>query len=78
MADTVFLLPRFTVLSDTENADIRLLLDQLQAYQTKNNLHASYYDGKARVRDLGIAIPPHLRSLECVVGWPGTVVDVIE
>ncbi len=74
----MFFLPRLTVLSDDENALVRRLVAQLQAYQTANKLHGDYYDAKMRVRDLGIAIPPHLRTVETVVGWPGTVVDVLE
>jgi hypothetical protein len=69
---------RATVLSEGEKTNLAYLLNQLQQYQSTNTTHAAYYDGKSRVRDLGIAIPPHLRTLETVVGWPGTVVDVLE
>lgn len=75
---TTFLVPRLTVLSEDENDLLKTLLDQLSSLQTHNSLVAAYYEGKMRVRDLGIAIPPHLRTLEVVVGWPGTVVDVLE
>ncbi len=78
MALLNFALPRLTVLSGDENATVRVLIEQLQSVQRTNALKAGYYDGKQRVRDLGIAIPPHLRTLEAVVGWPGTVVDVLE
>lgn len=78
MSVTAFLLPRFTVLSDEENLAVKTLLTQLQAVQAHNTKVANYYDGKMRVKDLGIAIPPHLRTIETVVGWPGTVVDVLE
>lgn len=74
----VYLFPRLTVLSDDENVLIKALLEQLQAYQAANHLHSTYYEARMKVRDLGIAIPPHLRNLACVVGWPGTVVDVLE
>jgi len=75
---TVFALPRLSDLTDDEHVVIRQMLDYLQAVQTSNSLKAAYYNGKARIKDLGIAIPPHLRTLEAVVGWPGTVVDVLE
>lgn len=54
------------------------LSDRLDAVQGHNKLKSAYYDGTARIRDLGISIPPELAGLEIVVGWPGTVVDVLE
>lgn len=65
-------------LSDDERTTVRGLVQQLQDVQPHNLLMERYYDGKQRVRDLGIAVPPHLRSVETVVGWPGTAVDVLE
>ncbi len=70
--------PRVSILPDEDNYMFNLLLGQLERVQRHNALVAAYYEGKARIKDLGIAIPPHLRMLECVVGWPGTVVDVLE
>jgi hypothetical protein len=72
------LIPRLSVLSDEENDLITALKTQLDSYQRHNGLVSAYYDGRQRTKDLGIAIPPHLRTLEAVVGWPGTVVDVLE
>lgn len=67
-----------SVLADHEQTAVGTLMEQLDAYQGGNTLRANYYDGKHRARDLGIAIPPHLRTVETVIGWPGTVVDVLE
>lgn len=53
-------------------------LNQLARYETHNALAAAYYEGRQRVKHLGISIPPSLRDIEVVVGWPGTVVDVLE
>ena len=36
----------------------------------KNRLRRRYYDGENALKDLGIAIPPPLRNIETVVGWP--------
>lgn len=69
---------RLSRLSDDEQRTLTGLLGQLEAVQRHNTLVERYYEGKQRVRDLGIAIPPHLRMLETVVGWPGTTVDVLE
>mgnify|MGYP001552492951 CR=1 FL=1 len=38
----------------------------------------SYYNGNQLVRDLGIAIPPQVRGLSTVVGWPQVAVDALE
>lgn len=78
MSTTAFLLPRVSVLSDDENIIVAKLIKQLEDVKSHNTLVAAYYEGKAVVKDLGIAIPPHLRTLGTVVGWPGTVVDVLE
>ena len=75
---TSFLLPRFTVLSDEDNTLINALVAQLEGVQRHNTMVAAYYEGRNLAKDLGIAIPPHLRTVETVVGWPGTVVDVLE
>jgi hypothetical protein len=69
---------RLSRLSDDEQRTVRGLIQQLQHYQRHNQLMDRYYEGKQRVRDLGIAIPPHLRNIETVVGWPGTGVDALE
>lgn len=72
-------LPHITALDGDDNETVNGLLKQLDAVRHHNSLVANYYDCKARVQDMGIAIPPHLRGLiEAVVGWPGTVVDVLE
>ncbi len=72
-------IPRLTELTDDENALVKKLSQQLINYQHHNRIVGSYYDDKASVRDFGIAIPPDLRYLvEATVGWPSTVVDVLE
>jgi hypothetical protein len=42
------------------------------------SMSSSSYEGEQRVQQLGISIPPNLSRIETVVGWPGTVVDVLE
>ena len=69
---------RLSNLSDQEQATASRLLAKLETHQPKNLLLEAYYDAKQRVRDLGIAIPPHLRNLEAAIGWPGTAVDALE
>lgn len=45
---------------------------------TRNGLREAYYRGRERVKQLGIAVPPHMQQIEEVVGWPAMVVDVLE
>ncbi|MTE24837.1 phage portal protein [Microbacterium sp. ZXX196] len=56
------------------------LLDQLvkvwRQKRPRNVLRTSYVEGKNRLKDLGIAIPPQLRDVETVIGWPEKVVRV--
>src|SRR5690606_9628759 len=54
------------------------LHERLQGYATANSLVEQYYEGEIQVPSLGIAIPPMMRRIETVVGWPATVVDVLE
>ncbi len=72
--------PAFLILQnltdDEEQRRLRLI-SQLRRVQWINARQESYYEGSKQVRDLGIAIPPHLRDVEAVVAWPEIVVDVI-
>ena len=43
----------------------------------KNRLRRRYYDGENILKDLGIAIPPTLRDIETVVGWPKKAVSAM-
>lgn len=63
--------------SDEVVADVTRLEKRFSSYQGANAEKASLYDGKYRMRDLGISLPPGL-PVDAVVGWPGTVVDVLE
>lgn len=63
------------VLSDQNALDE--LMAQLEATAYRNRLRRRYYDHHNALVDLGIAIPPALRSVETVVGWPAKAVDVL-
>lgn len=43
----------------------------------KNMLRRRYYDGENVLKDLGISIPPPLRNVETVVGWPKKAVGAL-
>ena len=57
---------------------IEHLTGKLQRHDYKNLLLERYYEGKNKLKDLRISIPPQLTAVESVVGWAGTSVDVIE
>ncbi|GGK61281.1 hypothetical protein Sme01_02950 [Sphaerisporangium melleum] len=66
----------------TLSDDERLLLDalraELMADRFRLELRDCYYNGEQLVRDLGISIPPQLRGLHTVIGWPQIGVDALE
>lgn len=70
-------LPLLT-LDDDHRSLVTYHLGKLAHYEAKNKLKEAYYEGRQRVRMLGISIPPVLQDIETVVGWPGTAVDVLE
>jgi hypothetical protein len=56
---------------------IRGLFHVLAAKQPRNMLRSVYFDGKAPLKDLGISLPPQLRSMEVVLGWPEKAVRTL-
>lgn len=54
------------------------LVTKLQHHDHKNRVLENYYEGKNRLKDLNISIPPSLKLVDSVVGWAGTAVDVLE
>lgn len=64
-------------LSDDERYTLNELW-QVWTYKLRRNLlRAQYYDQHNVLKDLKIAIPPHLTDLELVLGWPAKAVDVL-
>lgn len=53
------------------------LIGRLETKRRRNKIRADFYDMKHAFRDLRIAIPPMLRDLEAVVGWPAKAVDML-
>lgn len=56
-------------------ATLNLLVSRVREKAGRNLLRRRYYDAHNQLKDLGIAIPPQLTSLEVVVGWPAKAVD---
>lgn len=64
-------------LSASDQSALDELWAQLDARSLRNTVRAKYYDHKNTLVDLGISIPPSLKTVETVVGWPAKGVDVL-
>ena len=66
-------------LSESEADQVAGLRAKLQSYSRANREKANLYEGKRTAEDLGISAPEGLPELvSSRIGWPGTVVDVLE
>ncbi|MET9728421.1 phage portal protein, partial [Streptomyces zaomyceticus] len=65
-------------LSDDEKRITALLRTNLLAQRSNLGLHDAYFNGEQVIRDLGISIPPQLRTLHTVIGWPRIGVEALE
>lgn len=59
-------------------SDVVRLRQDFSRFAGANAEKAKYYDGKQKLKDLGISLPPQMRFIDTVLGWPGTVVDALE
>lgn len=65
-------------LEPAEITALKTLVDELDAKRFRGTLRNRYYDSKQIVQQLGISIPPSMRSIETVIGWPSKSVDALE
>ena len=65
-------------LSDDELALINVLRADMQRDRWALLLRDAYFNGEQLVRDLGISIPPQLKGLHTVIGWPRVGVESLE
>lgn len=68
---------RLPGLEDDEHQLVNRLLEQLRRKTERNNLRASYYDGKRAIRQVGSVIPPQYYKLGLVLGWSAKAVDIL-
>ncbi len=68
-------LPQIPALAFDEQNTLDCLLQQFRWKATRNLLRARYYDSKNALKDFGISIPPQMKDVETVVGWPAKAVD---
>jgi hypothetical protein len=62
-------------LSAADQDALRELWAQLSAKARRNRLRTQYYDAKNTLRDMGISIPPQLKTVEVALGAPMKAVD---
>jgi hypothetical protein len=43
-----------------------------------SQINNDYYNGVARIHQLGLSLPPEMRALQTVINWPRLVVDSLE
>lgn len=70
-------LPLLT-LSDDELALINLLRADMLRDRWALKFRDAYFNGEQLIRDLGISIPPQLKGLHTVLGWPRVGVESLE
>jgi len=70
-------LPLLT-LSDDELALVNMLRADMLRDRWALQLRDAYFNGEQLVRDLGISIPPQLKGLHTVIGWPRVGVESLE
>jgi hypothetical protein len=77
---TVSVIPTLPLLtlSDAEQSLVTRLNNQRSVAVTDLQLRDAYYNGNQLIRDLGISIPPQMRGLHTVVGWPQVAVDALD
>ncbi|MET9950162.1 phage portal protein [Streptomyces sp. NPDC006339] len=74
---TIPTLPRLS-LSDDELQILTWLRSDLLSQRVKLALLDAYFNGEQVIRDLGISIPPQLKTLHTVIGWPRIGVEALE
>jgi hypothetical protein len=77
MSMTIPELPLLT-LSDDEVQLLTALRSDLLGQRFKLELLDAYFNGEQVIRDLGISIPPQLKTLHTVIGWPRIGVESLE
>ena len=68
---------RASVLSDDEKALMVRLSTSLSKRAKHDARMDAYYEGRQRLDQIGLAVPPELRRFETVVNWPRAVVDEV-
>ena len=80
MTDTITS-PAFITLNGLDDDQQRIadkLTQQLSTKASRNTEARGYYEGTLGPRTPALSVPPKLRHIDTVLGWPGMVVDALE
>lgn len=69
--------PQFRELSGVEQRVLNRLWKQLYEKRSRNNLLTVYYEGHRAFQDLGISVPPQMRSVRAALEWPAKAVSAL-
>src|SRR5690606_11025703 len=61
----------------TDQDTLTQLINQWAAKRSRNVLRSVYYDGKNALIDFGISLPPSMRNIDVVLGWPAKAVHAL-
>lgn len=64
-------------LTDDQTYLLNGIIGKVQRLRKRNERLTAYYQGKAKIQSLGIAIPQEWDVLNTIVGWPAMAVDVL-
>lgn len=64
-------------LNDDEKDTLQQLWKCWASKTRRNLIRSQYYDQRNVLKDMEIAIPPHLADVELVLGWPAKAVDTL-
>ena len=70
--------PRTLPLTDEDTHTLSKLIAQYNAHLNRNTTRSNYFEGKHKLRRLGLTLPPQLRDLDTIVGWPTQAVTTLE
>lgn len=73
-------LPAISAIKGVEQGELDTINALVQTWwrkRSRNVLRNRYYNAHNRLKDLGISIPPKLRSIDTYVGWPAKAVDYL-
>lgn len=68
-------MPQIVGLEPDEERALAELMAQWRRKLIRNEVRSTYYDMKNVLKDLEISIPPHMKDVETVFGWPAKAVD---
>ncbi len=60
-----------------DESALHKMLNQWAAKRDRNVLRTVYAEGKNALQDLGISLPPQMKNVEMVLGWPMKAVQVL-